>query len=697
MALNKENYNYSDPKEVPNLTVDGNLVVGGSSTAGSTSSGSSSSTSVGGGAVAQTTEPTNPTAGLVWVNTAGNAIGSQIFRWRKASAGGSSVLTGFDDNSLLLQYTPGYEHVYVNGILLVRNLDYVATTGTTISLNQALVTGDVVEIFNVIINGVTNTYTQAQADGKYVALGGGSLITPSNATVTGLKITGAASQTADYLSITNALGTNMMKSDSSGNLTIAGTYSGGSASLSGSLSLPNNNNSSTGRLYLAGGDTNHYIYSTGSGGNTLVFGEYGNFSWYNTATNSSYMNLDSGGNLQLGSGYSTANSLRYFDIYNQDTNGASGSIIRLITQQSSSTSLTTVDMVKYKNGNFIINNNDSAAAILFGTAGTNRLTINNVGNVGLGLASQTNPYPANQSTMEINVTQGGQNALWLKNYSGSTASPTEVTDWPKGVLAATSYGNFFLQTMLTFGLPGDGIYKTDNSIWNFRLNGVTGGGWDNFTGINTTTPINTSTGAASGPVGLQLLGPGNLRLGTDGAYNIFFHTNAVQQAAINSNGYLLVGYSTSNGAYRLQVNSQIFATSASIATSDAKYKKNVSPLTGGLDMIKALNPVEFEWKDQEDLVINDKVVREKHNFAEGKTVGFIAQEVQEALKDKDWVDNLVKNNVREAVKDGAGNVIAEEEDFLGIAETNLIAVLVAAVKELTAKVESLEAKVNDKS
>jgi hypothetical protein len=694
VALNKENYNYKDPKQVPNLTVDGNLVVGGSSTAGSTSSGSSG-TSVGGGAVAQTTEPTNPTAGLVWVNTAGNAIGSQIFRWRKASAGGSSVLTGFDDSSLLLQYTPGYEQVYVNGILLVRSLDYVATTGSSINLNQTLVTGDVVEIFNVIINGVTNTYTTSQADGKFVALGGGSLITPSNATVTGLKITGASSQTADYLSITNAVGTNMLRSDSSGNLTIAGTYYGGSASLSGSLTLPNNNNTTTSRIYLAGGDTNHYIYSTGSGGNSMVFGEYGNFSWYNTATNASYMNLDSGGNLQLGSGYSTANSLRYFDIYNQDTNSGSGSIIRWITQQSSSTSLTTVDMVKYKNGNFVINNNDSAAAILIGTAGTNRLTLNNVGNVGLNLSSQTNTqYPSGESSMEINVTQGGQNALWLKNYAGSPASPTEVTDWPKAVLAITSYGNYYRQTMLSFNLPNDGIYHTDNSNWNFKLNGVTATGWDNN---GNTTPVATSTGNAGGNVGMDFIGPGNLRLGTDYAYNVLLRTNGQDYASLTSAGYFLLGYTTSNGAYRLQVNSQIFATSASIATSDAKYKKNVSTLTGGLDMIKALNPVEFEWKDQEDVIVDDKIVREKHNFLEGKTVGFIAQEVQEALKDKEWVSNLVKNNVREAVKDNMGKVLAEEEDFLGIAETNLIAILVSAVKELTTKVESLEAKLNDKS
>jgi hypothetical protein len=234
VALNKENYNYKDPKQVPNLTVDGNLVVGGSSTAGSTSSGSSG-TSVGGGAVAQTTEPTNPTAGLVWVNTAGNAIGSQLLRWRKASAAGASVITGADDSGTILQYTPGYEHVYVNGILLVRSLDYVATTGSTVALNQALVTGDIIEIFNVIINGVTNTYTTAQSDAKYASTTTANTLTTSLANVTPLTIKAIAGQTADVLAVQNAVGSNLTRVDINGNLIAGNNISGTTIQSSGNL------------------------------------------------------------------------------------------------------------------------------------------------------------------------------------------------------------------------------------------------------------------------------------------------------------------------------------------------------------------------------------------------------------------------------------------------------------------------------
>jgi hypothetical protein len=136
---------------------------------------------------------------------------------------------------------------------------------------------------------------------------------------------------------------------------------------------------------------------------------------------------------------------------------------------------------------------------------------------------------------------------------------------------------------------------------------------------------------------------------------------------------LLVGYTSSNGAYKLQVNSQIFATSSTIATSDGRYKENVNSISGGLDIIDALRPVSFDWKEHA-----------VHNFPEGKTIGFIAQEVKEALQDYEWVDNLVKTNYNEDL----------DEEFLGIAEGNIIPLLVSAVKELKAEVEILKGQIN---
>jgi hypothetical protein len=395
------------------------------------------------------------------------------------------------------------------------------------------------------------------------------------------------------------------------------------------------------------------------------------------------LRLSNSGNLLLGTAH-TEDTLRYFDISNTNTGANAGTIIRLITNNAANSAVTTVDMVKYRNGNFYINNNDTSGQFYLSNAGTHRLQINSNGNVGIRLTQQSDPYVSNLAALEVN--QGaGQMTAWFKNYGGTTAAPTELSDWPFPVIGVTTYSNFYLGKVMRFGFPGDNMYQTDNSVWNFTLNGTTVTGWDNN---SNTTPRNTS----GIDVGFEIMGPGNLRMGTGNARSILFHTSGQDNARVDPSGYMLLGYSTSNGAYRLQVNSQIFATSASIATSDGRYKKDVEELTGGLDMIKALRPVEFNWKPQEDVVVDEKVVREAHSFPEGKTVGFIAQEVQEALADKPWINNLIKENVREAVKDIEGNELAAEEEFLGIAETNLIAVLVSAVKELTAKVEALEAK-----
>ena len=175
-------------------------------------------------------------------------------------------------------------------------------------------------------------------------------------------------------------------------------------------------------------------------------------------------------------------------------------------------------------------------------------------------------------------------------------------------------------------------------------------------------------------------------------------TTSPSAMTINSGQEVLIGYSADNGAYKLQVNSQIFATSATIATSDGRYKENVSTLGGCLDLVKALRPVSFTWKPQQAITrIDDEgeevVVREPHNFPEGTQVGFIAQEVQEVLNGKPWLGSVIKENVRPAVKDNDGNELAPEEQFYGIAEGNLIAVLTNALQEAVGRIETLEAEI----
>jgi hypothetical protein len=66
--------------------------------------------------------------------------------WRKTATGGETSLSGYDNASQALSYTPGQEQVYLNGILLVRGSDYTATNGTSITSLTALAADDFVQI-----------------------------------------------------------------------------------------------------------------------------------------------------------------------------------------------------------------------------------------------------------------------------------------------------------------------------------------------------------------------------------------------------------------------------------------------------------------------------------------------------------------------------------------------------------------------
>jgi hypothetical protein len=118
----------------------------------------------------QATAPSSPATGDIWIESdvdVPSIDSAQFLRWRKTMSGGETSLSGNDDNGLPLQYTPGYEQLYINGVLQVRGGDYTATTGTTVTGLTALVVNDVVEIFSAIARTVADVYTQTQSDTKY--------------------------------------------------------------------------------------------------------------------------------------------------------------------------------------------------------------------------------------------------------------------------------------------------------------------------------------------------------------------------------------------------------------------------------------------------------------------------------------------------------------------------------------------------
>ena len=73
-----------------------------------------------------------------------------VNRWKYTSTGGETSLSGLDDNGNTLSYQLGTEQIHLNGLLLVRGVDYVATTGSSITGLIALIAGDVIDIVSTV-------------------------------------------------------------------------------------------------------------------------------------------------------------------------------------------------------------------------------------------------------------------------------------------------------------------------------------------------------------------------------------------------------------------------------------------------------------------------------------------------------------------------------------------------------------------
>jgi hypothetical protein len=132
--------------------------------------GSTASWSVVAGSLAQPTEPSSPADGQIWIDTDGTAPTTVVTRWTKQPAAGTTVLTGNDDYSIPLAYSPGYEQVFVNGVLLSRSAsDYTATSGTSITLASATVASDIVEVICPLQIATTDTYTQSAVNNAFQA------------------------------------------------------------------------------------------------------------------------------------------------------------------------------------------------------------------------------------------------------------------------------------------------------------------------------------------------------------------------------------------------------------------------------------------------------------------------------------------------------------------------------------------------
>jgi hypothetical protein len=180
---------------------------------------------------------------------------------------------------------------------------------------------------------------------------------------------------------------------------------------------------------------------------------------------------------------------------------------------------------------------------------------------------------------------------------------------------------------------------------------------------------------------------------TNGTRNILIGPFANTSGSADVSHAIAIGYAISTGS-----NNFVFGKASNVVlndfdtdanwsrSSDVRKKRNINSQGLGLDFINDLRTVNFQWKPSNEFPKEWDDYSEENNMNLDVVMhGFIAQEVKEAL-DKHAKDQDKNFSGWTVGKDGMQNTSREM----------FVIPLIKAVQELSAQVEELKAKLEDK-
>ena len=354
----------------------------------------------------------------------------------------------------------------------------------------------------------------------------------------------------------------------------------------------------------------------------------------------------------------------------------------------------------------------------FWTNATQKMAINNVGNVGIGTTTFTS-ISSSSSTLSLGSTSATTSGGIAFQVSG-------------GIVKAYNYvaSNYLInQTVSGIGQifygAGSERMRIHNTTGNVGI-GITNPqtilhiGTDSTSG-STTEELKIQTGTGGGYGGTAKLwlktgqyGASTINVGREGPFGtssgFINYDDGLSKLSIGTNfstkmvidGIGNVGIGTTVANVRLEIgggptlarvipsvdnqgyigDSQhrwqaIYATNGTIQTSDIREKTEIKPTKLGLDFINDLTPVSYKWIEGERLDAS----KDERNHQ-----GLIAQEVAKTLE-KHGVD---KN------KFGGLDIQKTDEynDFHAMSYEQLIAPMIKAIQELKAEIEELKKQIN---
>ena len=265
-------------------------------------------------------------------------------------------------------------------------------------------------------------------------------------------------------------------------------------------------------------------------------------------------------------------------------------------------------------------------------AAATRLTLDSSGNVGIGVTPSA--FGVNFKAIEI----GGSGTSL---FSGSGATP---------------------QTYLTSNAYFNGtswIYKVSNSSMRYEQ----GSGGHLFY----TAPSGTAGNAITFTQAMTLDASGNLLVGTTSQIlsgKVSLQTAGTRGYSYNDNTGTAGTKAIIFGSLGVEVGNIAITTLATTfnSISDYRLKEAVQPLVGGLARVSALKPSIYKWKV---------------NGSDGE--GFLAHELASVV-------SAAVTGEKDAVNED-GSIKAQSIDM-----SRIVPILVAAIQELTARVQTLEAR-----
>ena len=356
------------------------------------------------------------------------------------------------------------------------------------------------------------------------------------------------------------------------------------------------------------------------------------------------------------------------------------------------------------------------------TTGTGNIVVGQ-GSLGVGAGHSYNTVMGQLNTATHNSSSGQQYNTFIGVGAGQwTASGdynTQIGGYARSYYSNTSYGTaigYDSRHNHSYGVSVG--YRTGSSMYGQSDYGVLIGsyagydmdGGDQCTFVGYAAGYSGGSGGYNTGIGMDCLrdltsgqhnaacGRGAGRNIESGSNNTFLGNNSGFDLTTGSNN-VFVGYAASqtgsndlvSGSNNIIIGANAQSTSDSMsntivlgdanitsftcnvqsisALSDERDKTDIQDLTLGLDFIKAMRPVQFTWN------------RRDGTLGTRKEVGFVAQELQEVE-----MDFNSKNRTHMVNDDDPSKLLA--------APMQSYPILIKAIQELSAKVDSLQAEVN---